>query len=179
MMESATKKYGHLTKELMSSELAGFFSGSESFFVVGNEKLPTQSIEGLRRTLRQSSARYVVVKNSLCQRIFKEKSLEQMTEFLQGQTAIVFAKGDPAVIAKAIVQFAKGHETFKVRGAIVSGQLMDLGNINLFASLPSREVLITKVVRGVKAPITGLVFSLSGLLRQLVTVLDGVRQKKS
>lgn len=164
----------------MAGELERFFIGNESFFVVGNEKLATQSVEELRRILRSSSARYVVVKNSLCQRLFNiEKSLEPMAGLVQGQTAIVFGRGDPSVIAKAIVQFAKNHEALKVRGAMVSGQLMDLGNVNLLASLPSREVLITKAVRGVKAPITGLVFSLSGLLRQLVTVLDGVRQKKS
>ena len=178
-MEQETKKYGRLTKELMFQELKKLFDSNEHFFVVGAEKLSAHAIESLRRTLRQEAAKYVLVKNALCHRILKEKSLDAMISFVQGQTAIVFGKGDPSAIAKSIVGFAKDHEAFKIAGAILAGQQIDSANIKVLASLPSRQVLIAKAVGGMKAPIVGLVFSLSGLLRQLVVALDGVKKKKS
>ncbi len=174
-----TKKYGRLAKELMFQELKKRFDTNEHFFVVGAEKLATHDIESLRRLLRQEAARYVVVKNALCHRLLKEKSLDGMIGYVQGQTAIVFGKGDPTVIAKSIVQFAKDHETFKIAGAILAGQQINATHIKTLASLPSRQVLIAKAVGRMKAPIVGLVLSLSGLLRQLVIVLDGVKNKKS
>lgn len=179
MIMEQTKKYGRLTKELMFQELKKLFDANEHFFVVGAEKLPAHEIESLRRLLRQETAKYVLVKNALCHRILKEKSLDGVVSWVQGQTAIVFGKGDPAAIAKSIVGFAKGHEAFKINGAILAGQQIDSANIKILAGLPSRQVLIAKAVGGMKAPIVGLVFSLSGLLRQLVVVLDGVKKKKS
>jgi large subunit ribosomal protein L10 len=174
-----TKKYGRLTKELMFQELKKLFDTNEHFFMVGAEKLAAHEIESLRRLLRQEAAKYVLVKNALCHRLLKEKSLDGAVSLVQGQTAVVFGKGDPSGIAKSIVQFAKNHEFFKINGAVLAGQQMDSAHIKTLASLPSRQVLIAKTVGGMKAPIVGLVFSLSGLLRQLVVVLDGVKKKKS
>ena len=173
-----TKKSGRLTKELMFQELKELFDANENFFMVGAERLAAHDIEPLRKLLRQEAAKYVLVKNSLCPRLLNERSLDEIISWVQGQTAIVFGKGDPTVIAKTIVGFAKNHEAFKISGAILAGQQVDSANISVLAALPPRQVLIAKAVGGMKTPIVGLVFSLSGLLRQLVIVLDGVKKKK-
>lgn len=179
MVEQEQKpRYGRLTKELMFKELASLFEQNDSIFVVGGEKLPTQEVESLRKALRHWGARYLVAKNALCQRLFKEKSLDSLLDTLEGHTALVFGSGDPTVVAKAIVGFAKNHQTFNIRKGFISGQTIDPAGITDLASLPSREILITKVVMGMKAPMAGLVFTLSGLLRQLVTVLERVKEKK-
>lgn len=172
------KKYGRLTKELMFKELKELFDKNENLFVIGSDRLPTSEVEFLRRNLRQEAARYVVVKNTLCHQVLKAKSCEGIAGLVKGHAAIVFGKGDPSGIAKVIVQFAQRHETFRINGALLSGEEMDPATIRVLASLPSRAVLIAKTVGAVKAPITGLVFNLSGLLRQLVIALDRVRQTK-
>lgn len=173
------KKYGRLTKELMLKELRDLFEANEHFIIVGSERLSAQDVEGLRRLLRQEAARYVIVKNSLCQRILKDKFNERFVALIQGHTAIVFSKADPTALTKQLIQFAKDHQTFRVSWGLIAGQEMDLATIRALASLPSRQVLVAKVVGGIKAPLSGLVLTLSGLLRQLVIALDGVRQKKS
>ena len=174
-----TKKYGRLTKELMFSELKSLFDKNEHIFIIGNKKLKTEETKSLRRLLQQTVARYVVVKNTLCYQALKEKSLKPPLDFIQGQTALVFGSGDPVIIAKTIVGFAKEHEAFKIKGAFLAGEQVNSANVDILAHLPSRDVLIARAVGGIKAPITRLVLSLSGLLRQLVIALDRVRQKKS
>ena len=173
------QKYGKFTKELMFRELKELFDKNEHLFIVASERLANQEIENLRKNLKQTSAKYTVVKNSLCNKVLKEKISNVSGEIFQGQTAIVVGNGDPVAIVKTIAKFAKEYENFKIRCGFLSGEQLDTAKINLIASLPPKEVLIAKVVGGIKAPITGLVYSLFGLLRQLVVVLDRVRQKKS
>ena len=77
------------------------------------------------------------------------------------------------------MDFAKEHENFKIRGGVVEGKEASLEDIKAIASLPSREVLLAKLVGSLNSPITGLVRVLNGPSQGLVRVLNGIAQKKA
>ena len=177
-METVHKSYGRLAKDLMFRELKKLFDQSEDFFVIQEEKLSVADSEPLRISLRQASARYCILKNSIFQKILQEKSQNGVFDLPQGHTGIVFCPTDPITTAKILVQFAKGRDFFKIRGGLLRGEKLSFESVETLAKLPSRKILIGMTLAGLKAPMTGIVLTLSGLLRQVVTVLDKIRQGK-
>ncbi|MBI4227526.1 MAG: 50S ribosomal protein L10 [Candidatus Omnitrophica bacterium] len=151
-------------------------SGAKAMFVVGWEKVPVPEIESLRRSLNTVSAALTVVKNSLGQRALRDSGLATLGAHLRGTSAVT-AAADPVAVSKVLMTFANGHEGFVVRGAMVEGQALTVEAIKALAALPSREVLLAKVV-GMQAPARGLVGVLSGVLRQAVFVIEAIRKSK-
>ena len=54
----------------------------------------------------------------------------------------------------------------------------DVKQIKYVAELPSRDVLLAKVLGGMQAPISNFVYTLSGVLSKFVRTLDAVRAAK-
>ncbi len=147
-------------------------------FVTQFSKLPMKELEGLRRELKPLESRYLVAKNSLSRLALKELKLDQLSEWVGGQTAFVVGKKDPIAISRVLVKFMKGHETLKLRGGLLEGERMTEAEIRLLASLPSREVLLGKTVFMMQSPISRLGSVLSGALRKLPIVLGELSRQK-
>ena len=80
---------------------------------------------------------------------------------------------------KTLVEFAKENESFKVEAGFLSGKLVSKEQVKVLATLPSREVMLARVVGGIQAPISGFVGVLAGTLRKVVTAFDAIAKKKS
>jgi len=80
--------------------------------------------------------------------------------------------------AKVIEDFSRDLDTLKVKVGILENKLLSPEEVKKFASLPGREVLLTNLVVSIKFPITRLVNVLSALTRDLVLILDAIREKK-
>ncbi len=83
-----------------------------------------------------------------------------------------------AAAAKTLFDFSKDHKTFKIRGGIVDGQVIDAGKAKILSELPSKDVLRATVLMRMKSPIVGLVNVLSGPVRGLIVALNQISQKK-
>ena len=129
--------------------------------------------------LRGTKARYFVVKNTLGQKALERANLKEMMGHIEGACGIAFASGDPVSPSKVLMDFAKENENFKVQAGYMQGKMMTADQVKVLASLPSREVLLAKVLGGMQAPISGFVNVLSGTLRKLVNVVDAIQKKKS
>lgn len=136
-----------------------------------------QSTE-LRKQLRDAGVEFKVLKNTLTILAAKESGLEDIIPSLSGPTAIAFGYDDPVAPAKIISDFAKTNQALEVKGGILEGAFIDTDAVKALAALPSREVLLSQVVRGMQAPIAGLVNVLHGSIRNVVYVLDAVRKQK-
>ena len=88
------------------------------------------------------------------------------------------AEKDIVNTAKVVKEFSSKLKALNIKAGILENKLIDAASVKKIASLPSREVLLVQLVTAVQAPISGLVNTLSGLSRNLVTVLDAVRAKK-
>jgi large subunit ribosomal protein L10 len=134
----------------------------------------------LRNELRNASVEYKVCKNTLLDLAAKGTTVECITSHLTGPTAIAISYDDPVGAAKVLSKFAK-DPTIKLvlKAGVLSGKLLDVKQIQALADLPSREVLIAKMLGSMQAPATNFVGVLAALPGSLVRVLDAVRAQKA
>lgn len=170
--------YGKLTKERMIKELLSDIKERPNFFITNYMGSSVADLENVRKSLRPCSSTYFVVKNSILNVVLDQLKLEEAKKLVDGGVGVSLSGDDYLATTKALVNFSKTHEKFKIKAAYIDGQLIGADRIKEIAALPSKEVLLAQVVGGIKAPITGFVFVLSGIIRKFVYVVDAVKNKK-
>ena len=166
-------------KEVMLSELKGCLKDNSLIFFSAVNGLKVEEMNELRRALETKTNRALIVKNSIAEKALKDAGFNgEVSKYLKDVVLITFGDKEPQDISKAFVDFSKNHEKLSLRGAILDGKVVALEEVKELAKLPSREVLLGKVVGGINAPISGFVLTLSGLLRSFVSVLNQVAEKK-
>jgi large subunit ribosomal protein L10 len=127
----------------------------------------------LRAKIRESGARFHVVKNTLFRRALTQAGMPA-PDFIQGPTSVAFCVEDIAPAVKAINEFADalGDRPFEIKGGIVESDVLDPEGAKALADMPSKEVFFAQILSGINAPGTQLVGVLSNTLRQTVTVLQ-------
>lgn len=131
----------------------------------------------LRAQLREAGVEYRVLKNSMVRRAAQEVGIEGLDSYLKGPTAIAFSV-DPVAPAKVLANFVKTSKNFAIKGGVIEGKVVDMAGIRILADLPSREVLLAQVLRGMQAPLTGMANVLQGPIRKMAYALEEVRKLK-
>ena len=166
-------------KELEVKELSGKLEKNNGVILTDYQGLTVAEISELRSKLRAINCDYKVVKNTLTKLAMQARGIEGFTEHLEGPTAIAIQNGDPVASAKIIIDFSKEHAKLKLKAGMLGKKLLSINEIKSLAALPSREVLIAKVLGTIKAPLYNLVGVLQGPIRNLVYVLDAVKKQKT
>jgi large subunit ribosomal protein L10 len=156
-----------LQKQKEVSDLKAVFASAKSAVVLGFKGLTVEKDTILRRSLRENSAKYRVSKNTLLRLAVKETSFEALTGHFKGATAVATSAGDIVGLAKAIHNFLKDNPTVAFKAAILDGEPTPAKDFQAIAELPSRDVLIGKLLYLMQYPISGL-----------AVALDQIRQKK-
>jgi large subunit ribosomal protein L10 len=134
----------------------------------------------LRNELRAASVEYKVFKNTLFDLAAQETDMVCLAPYLAGPTAVAISYDDPVGAAKVLSKFAKDPQgAFVLKAGVLSGKLLDVAQIQALADLPSREVLIAKMLGSMQAPATNFVGVLAALPGSLVRVLDAIRVQKA
>ena len=112
-----------------------------------------------------------------------EVGIEGADDLLNGPNAFVFSNKDAVSGPKVISEFIKKNKLadagiLTVKAGLVEGKVIDAKEVEALASLPSREVLIAKLLGSMQSPISGTVGVLQGVIRNAVYVLDAIRQQK-
>lgn len=131
----------------------------------------------LRKRMHDNGCQYRVVKNTLAKRASAGTSFEGLSGLLTGPTGLAFSV-DPVAPAKVLTGFVKDNPTLEIRGAVMNGQLLDSSSLARLATLPSREVLLAKLLGTMNGPIQNFVGVLAAVPASLVRVLDQIRQAK-
>ena len=168
-----------VSKELIIAEIEKELKKHPTFFVARHDAVPAEKLDKLRAKLRASQTRYLVVKNSLGKKVFERAKMKDILSYIQGACGLAFTGGDPVLPSKTLMEFAKENESFKVQAGYLNGRLVGAEQIKVLAMLPSREVMLAKVVGTLQAPIAGFVGVLAGTLRKVVSALDAIAKKKS
>ena len=174
-----TTGYSRVSKESIIAEIEKELKKRSTFFVARHDSVPADKIDKLRAKLRASQTRYLVVKNTLGQKAFERAKLKDVVAYIQGACGIAFSSGDPVLSSKALMEFSKENENFKVQAGYLNGQLVGSDRVKVLAMLPSKEVMLARVFGTMQAPISGFVGVLAGTLRKVVTALDAIAKKKS
>lgn len=165
-------------KEKMLKEITDELKQAELVVITDYRGLNVQSINKLRGELRKEDCRYKITKNTMNRLACREAGVEELEGYFEGPVAIAYSSADPVAAARVFKEFIKENSALEIKGGILSGQLLDPEAIKALGDIPSREVLLAKVVGGFQAPITGLVGVLHGNMRSLVCAFDAVRRQK-
>ena len=162
-------------KEQLSSAKGAVLTGYRGLTVAQDMKL--------RAKLREAGVNYHVVKNTMVRIAANEIGLEGLDPVLNGTTALAVSADDAVAPAKVIYEFIKENklentEVLTIKAGLVEGKVINVEEVKALASLPSREVLIAKVLGSMQAPISGVVNVLQGTIRNAVYVLDAIRAQK-
>ena len=147
-----TTGFSRVSKESIISEIERELKKRTTFFVMRHDAVPAAKMDKLRAKLRTVQSRYFVVKNTLGQKAFERAKMKDVSEHIQGACGIAFSGGDPVLSSKALMEFAKENESFKVQAGYLNGQLVGAEQVKVLAMLPSREVMLARVVGGIQAP---------------------------
>lgn len=153
---------------------------AKSIIFASFNRLGVKENEELRKRLKDEKGEYYVVKKTLLDLAFKESQIKDLhVKDFDGQIAAIFGFGDEVMPAKIVDQFKKDHkEKIEFVGGILENKFMSIAEVQTLAKLPSKQGLFAKIVGSINAPISGLVNSLAGNLRNLVYVLKAVENKK-
>ncbi len=151
---------------------------SNAVFLANYSGMTVENLTALRRELKAVNADFHVVKNKIAQKAIEGRDESLISNLFKGQTGVVFAYGDSAAAAKAISEAAKKLEKLEILGGYMEKSALTPSSIEQLASLPSREVLIGRLVGTMVAPHRGLLGVLNGVPRNLVQVLNAIKEKK-
>jgi large subunit ribosomal protein L10 len=160
------------------SDLVGQIGMASNAFLIDFKGITVPQVTELRKQIRETNSGYVVVKNTLALIALKDSPIVAMREQFTGPTAIAFNATDAVVLAKALTRFAKDVPAVRFKGAMLDGQIVPTEQIQAIANLPSREVVISKLLYVLQSPMRGLVTVLQANIRNLTVVLDQIGKQK-
>jgi large subunit ribosomal protein L10 len=160
------------------AEIAADIEAAQAIFAVDYRGISVPQAAELRAKLRDADATFKVVKNSLTERAADQTGRAELKTLLIGPTALTFVRGDAAVAAKAIADYARATQLLPFKGGTMGAEAVDSAQILAISRLPSREVLYGQLVGVVASPVSGLVRTLGALVGGLAVALGQVRDKK-
>ena len=142
-------------KEEAVTSLNEKFSRATSVVVADYRGLGVSDVDELRSKLRAATdgqTEYQVAKNSLLKLAANGSTSEVLTEHFVGPSAIAVSFGDPVSAAKVLVDYAKDHDQFEIKGVMLDGKALDQSEFATLATLPSLQELRGKLVGLLMAP---------------------------
>lgn len=121
----------------------------------------------LRAKLREAGVEYTIVKNTLTRFAANEIGLEGLDPVLHGPTALATSNTDVVAPAKVLVEFAKANEQLEIKAGFVDGKVIDANEVKVYASIPNKETLISKMLGSLQAPIGSLVRTLDAVAKSM------------
>lgn len=161
--------------EALSQDLAQ--STNAILFAFAGLKVP--EVTELRRQVRGTQSKYLVVKNTLALRATKGTAMEAMAEHFVGATGVAYNRSNPVALAKVLTAFAKTNPNLVFKAALIEGQAVAASEIKAIAELPSREELVAKLLFVMQSPLRRLVTVLNGPVRNLAGVVSQIADQKA
>ena len=153
-------------KEAVVASIVEDIKNATTVIFVDARGLTVEKDTELRAALRKADVSYKVRKNTLTTKAVAQLGLEGVEEFLKGPTAVA-ACPTLTDAAKIINDFAKENKAVEIKGGIMEGKAISADTVKELASLPSKEVLIARLLGSLNGPITGLTIALNEYAKKL------------
>ncbi len=165
-------------KKRIVEDLHEKFSNSKVVILTDYKGLDVDSINDLRRKLRELQIQYQVVKNSLLIRASKDTDVELIKDSFKGPSAVALGFDDPVSPAKVLTHFASENEKLEIKVGVMNGKVLDISSIKALSSLPSREVLLGQLLSVMNGVPTGFVRALVDVQRRFLNVMMAIKEQK-
>ena len=140
-------------KQPVVAEIAELFDGAASAVVVDYRGLTVEQDTQLRKQLREAGVTYKVYKNTMIRFAAKGTEFEALEPHLEGPTALAVSKEDATAPARVLAEFAKKADKLELKAGVVEGTYYDEKGIQVIATIPSREILLGKLLGSIQSPI--------------------------
>ena len=141
-------------KQPVVEEIKGYVGTAKAAVLVDYRGLTVSQDTELRKKLREAGVVYKVYKNTMLNFAFKGTEFEALSKDLEGPTAVAFGLEDATSPARILFDCAKTMPKLEFKSGVVEGTYYDEKGIQVIATIPSREVLISKLLGSLQSPIT-------------------------
>ena len=153
-------------KQPIVAAIAEDIKDAKSVVLVDYRGLTVGQDTELRKQLREAGVVYRVYKNTMMKRAFEGTEFEGLDDCLKGPSAIAISKDDVTAPARVICNFAKTANKLELKGGVVEGQVYDVAGLTELSQIPSREVLLSRLLGSMQSPITNLARVLNQIAEQ-------------
>jgi large subunit ribosomal protein L10 len=160
-------------KVLIVENLRELFIRCDIGILTDYRGLSAAEMTALRRRLGQSGVDYKVVKNTLARFAAERAGIPELGSLFQGPVAIAFGYGNMTEPARILDEYIRSSKTtLSIKGAFLANRLLTSEEVTDLSRLPSREILLAKVLGGMQAPVLSLLTCLTAPMRGMVGVLQ-------
>jgi len=139
--------------------------------------LTVSEANDLRRKCREAAVEYRVVKNTIARLAVKGAEIEELEGHFNGPVAVALSETDSIAPARVLAEFRKATQKLTFKAGYVEGRLFTAEEVREIAALPSREGLLAQVIGAVQAPMSQIVWTVEGILRDLISVVEQASKK--
>ena len=143
-------------KQPVVQAIADDIKGATSVVLVDYRGLTVAQDTEMRKQLREAGVIYKVCKNTMMKRAFEGTEFAALDEHLEGPSAIAISKDDATAPARILCKFAKDAKALELKAGVVEGTVYDVAALTELAQIPSREVLLSRLLGSMQSPITNL-----------------------
>jgi large subunit ribosomal protein L10 len=181
-LATATKKEAKVDKKALKAEsvadLTARLKASSTAVLADYRGMTVGQMRELRSKLRDGGIEMVVVKNTLARRAAKAAGYEPLNAELVGPIAMVFAGEDVSAPARILNEYIRANRKMAIKGGLLEGQVITAESVVELADLPSREILLSRLLGAMQAPLGNLASVLQAPISKLARTLDAVRTQR-
>jgi large subunit ribosomal protein L10 len=141
-------------KQPVVEEIKGYVQSAKAAVLVDYRGLTVAEDTVLRKKLREAGVVYKVYKNTMLNLAVQGTEFETLAKHLEGPTAVAFGMEDVTAPARILNDLAKTMPKLEFKAGVVEGTYYDQKGIQVIATIPSREVLVSKLLGSLQSPIT-------------------------
>lgn len=150
-----------------------------NYIIVNADKVGSVELTKLKKSLKNSGASFMIVKNTLFKIAAQETNQPNEVQEIMNSNGLVVCGEDPTKAAKVLSEIQKEYENLDTKFAILFGDYTGADKVSELANIPSREILLSKLVGSIQSPLSGFVSVAQGNVRQLLTALSEIQKNKN
>ena len=151
-------------KKAIVEDLAEKMGRAASGVLVKYQGITVENDTKLRAAMRAAGVEYSVIKNTLIGKACDKVGFEAMKGELEGMNALAISFDDPIAPAKILKEYADKIETFEIRGGLLEGAVVDAATVNELADIPSKEILVAKLLGSIQSPLYKFAYVLQAII---------------
>ncbi|MCY4017899.1 MAG: 50S ribosomal protein L10 [Chloroflexi bacterium] len=167
-------------KQELVAQYVEILNNCDGLVIVQTQGLSVPQIEGMRAAVREQNGQYIVAKNTLMRNALEQANWVVPEDLLEGPVAIIFGRDNMPGVAKAVFKHIEDEdfdENMRVTGGIMSGDILDAGQIEAVSKLPTLDELRAQIAGLMMSPAQGLVNVLQQATGGVVNVLQAYVDK--
>jgi large subunit ribosomal protein L10 len=181
-LATGTKKDEKVDKKAQKAatvaDLTSRLKASSTAVLADYRGMTVGQMRDLRTKLRGGGIEMVVVKNTLARRAAKAAGYEPLSAELVGPIAMLFALDDVSAPARILNEYIRANRKMVIKAGLLEGQIIKADAVTELADLPSREILLSRLLGAMQAPLGNLASVLQAPLTKFARTLDAVRTQK-